>query len=167
MVLLKRLSNLDSNLKISNLNLKNLITDVFKNYKKVRFNAHGQSMSPFIKDGDIVTLKPYSAHDLIKPGDIAAVHRGNKKIIVHRITRIDGEKILLKGDNCIEFDGHFIKENIMGIVTNIERNGKKLPSSRITNLIIACLSGSGLLTSHILPFLRHMKSKKRVSARHV
>ncbi len=142
------------------LNLFDLVNTVLQSGKKVRFKARGHSMSPFVRDGDMITLKVYSsAFDVVNPGDIVAVSTRHQKMIVHRVLRVYRHRVLLKGDNYKEVDGFFTKKNIMGFVTKIERNGRPLTYNRMINRFIAWLSGTGLLADYILPILRYMKSK--------
>ncbi|HSQ35836.1 MAG TPA: hypothetical protein VLQ89_07595, partial [Candidatus Binatia bacterium] len=45
--------------------------------------------------------------------------------LVHRVLRKKGDRVLIKGDNCTTADGWIPTENLLGIVTRVERKGKK------------------------------------------
>ncbi|MFA5879663.1 MAG: S24/S26 family peptidase [Candidatus Margulisiibacteriota bacterium] len=109
------------------LNNENLVSFMHAIHAKgslFRFKAFGYSMSPFIKDQDIITIE--SITKKVTNGDIVAFLKPDcSKFVVHRvITR--KKQLLLKGDNCSKIDGFIPQENLIGKVIKIERNGKKI-----------------------------------------
>ena len=90
-----------------------------------RLRAHGRSMSPFIRDGDIITVVPCTG-DSLRRGDVAAfIHPQREGLVVHRVSGKAKDKIFLKGDNSHMSDGPVPRKDILGRVVRIERNGKK------------------------------------------
>ncbi|MCK5098839.1 MAG: S24/S26 family peptidase, partial [Desulfobacteraceae bacterium] len=78
-------NNSNNHLKLSGKNLTDLMCAVLEKNADFRFQANGHSMSPFIKNQDIVTISPLLKN---KPqtGDIvAACFLERKAIVVHRI----------------------------------------------------------------------------------
>lgn len=139
--------------------LVGLMGDVLARGSEFRFQAKGASMSPFIKDGDKLTIVPISQ---VTPGvgDVVACTCSQlQKLIVHRIVSSDGMSFLLKGDNSLrQPDGWFTKEKIIGVVTRIERGEKTLKFGiGIERGIIAYLSKKGLLTRIINRLRRIIK----------
>jgi len=103
-----------------------LLSAVHEKGADFRFRAPGTSMSPVIRDGDIITLSPPKG---IKPvsGDILAFrHPETGKLIVHRVIGVSSDTFLAKGDNSQDPDGHIPLSNILGVVTRVERNGSSL-----------------------------------------
>jgi hypothetical protein len=47
-------------------------------------------------------------------------------VLVHRVIRRKDTRFLLKGDNCSDADGWIPGEDILGLVTGVERGGKAL-----------------------------------------
>jgi len=91
-----------------------------------RFRAKGFSMSPLIKDGDILIVEPRGGKRL-HPGDtIAFINPMNGKPVVHRIIRLDRGFVVVKGDNVAETDGLIPEGDVLGIVASVERRGKKV-----------------------------------------
>lgn len=87
-----------------------------------RFKARGFSMTPFIRDGDVITLAPAGGRR-VGAGDVAAVVNGKTgSVIVHRIVNRKNLGFVLKGDNCADADGVFEKEQIIGVVCGVMRN---------------------------------------------
>ena len=85
-----------------------------------RLKAKGQSMQPFIKNGDILTIS--SLQRSPKPGDVAAAeHPESGLLIVHRILKVTDEKALIKGDGNWEADGWIGFAKIFGLVVRVER----------------------------------------------
>jgi signal peptidase I len=120
-----------------------------------RFQAKGWSMTPFIKDGDVITISPFMEK---KPGlgDVVAYLRpGSEKLVVHRLVGRQGKAWLILGDNTPEDAMDFVaRENVIGRVARIERNGKKVSLGLGTERAwIALFSRKGFL----LPVLGRMR----------
>lgn len=91
-----------------------------------RFRAKGFSMSPFIEDGDVLTLTSLAGTSP-RCGDVVAFRRPQTgKLIIHRVVEKRGTSYLIRGDNSPEGDGLVPKANILGYVTKVERDGKKV-----------------------------------------
>lgn len=103
-----------------------LIAAVHEKGVPFRFNANGYSMTPAIRDGDTITLSPLK--DLLpRRGDVFAFRHSNQlQMLVHRILRKKGDRFFIKGDNCSVADGWIPAENLLGIVTRVERQGKNV-----------------------------------------
>jgi hypothetical protein len=113
-------------LSLSGESLLGLLEAVLARGVPFRFLARGFSMSPLIRDGDILTVAPRGEARL-RPGDtVAFINPLNGKPAVHRIIRLDREFIVVKGDNVAEPDGLISGKDILGVVTSVERGGKKV-----------------------------------------
>lgn len=105
--------------------LSNLLRDVLQKGADCKFIATGCSMSPFIKDGDVLTISPL----LFSPdiGDVVAfIHPKTGKLNIHRVVSKKGDFYLVKGDNTLEADGFIRKENVIGFMTAVERKGRRI-----------------------------------------
>lgn len=101
-----------------------LLSDVLANGSQCRFRAIGHSMYPFINDGDVIIISPLLSSPRI--GDVVAfINPETGRLAIHRVIRKKGDTYLIKGDNISEAYDIVQKENILGFVTKIERNGKK------------------------------------------
>ena len=152
--------NSNNNLKLSGKNLTDLMHAVLEKNADFRFQVKGHSMSPFIRNQDIVTISPLPVNRP-QPGDIvAATFLERKSIMVHRVIGKKQGKFIIKGDNNKSRDGLFRQDQIIGLVTKVERNGKRVwCGGRIVRKIIAVFSKTGLLNNLILPILRSVKAK--------
>ena len=145
-------------LKLSGSGLANLMQSVLDRGASFRFRARGFSMNPFIRDKDVLTVSRDSGRS-VEVGDVVAVLTPvTGWLIVHRVVRSKGRDVLVKGDNCSEPDGVFARSVIAGVITSVERNGKKVwLCNGFGKKIIAFTSRTGLLNRLILPFLRTVR----------
>jgi hypothetical protein len=92
-----------------------------------RFCARGWSMTPFIRDGDVITVAPLQQF-LPGVGQVVAFVRPDTgSLVVHRVVARRAAAVLIQGDNGLEYeDGHIPQENLLGRVTRIERNGRSV-----------------------------------------
>ena len=137
-------------LPLSGESLTEIMRAVLAEGKPFRFRAPGLSMSPFIRDGDVVTIRPLGSRPP-RTGDIAAfLYPGTGKVAVHRIVREESGRFSLKGDNVPAIDGSLPLDRILGTVSRVERNGAKVSlRGRAGAAAIASLSRSGLLSKAV------------------
>ena len=87
-------------MQINHAELSALAEQVLQAGKQFSFSAYGSSMSPFIRDGDIVFLEQPSIYEV---GDVAML-RGDSGLLLHRIVRIDDEGVTTRGDGMSQSD---------------------------------------------------------------
>ena len=96
--------------------------------KNLRFKAKGESMRPFIRDGDILEITPVNGEE-IRLGDVIFYHVGRRRMVAHRVIKKiteNGKLIFLTRGNSNTGEGEKVyPEQIMGRVKAIERNGRK------------------------------------------
>ena len=111
-----------------------------------RFRARGFSMTPFIKDGDVVTVSPFSDRTVCIGDIVAFIKPRSKGLAVHRVIGKKAETYQIQGDNVPRIDGFIPDSHILGIVEKVERMGKRvflgLGPERV---IIAFLARIGIL----------------------
>jgi hypothetical protein len=131
---------------LSGESLTTLMRAVLAKGKPFRFRAKGFSMSPFIKDGDVVTIRPLSAGEP-RTGDVAAfLFPSTGRVALHRVVAAGDGLFHLKGDNVPEGDGAVAADRILGVVARVERNGETVRLGRgLGDTAIARLSRTGVL----------------------
>ncbi len=98
-----------------------LIEAVLEKGADFRLKAKGKSMSPFICDGDIVTIG--RIRRTVKKGDVIAVRQpGSDLLLIHRVIDKQRGKLLIKGDGNWAADGWIAEKKILGEVISVERN---------------------------------------------
>jgi hypothetical protein len=108
-----------------------------------RFRARGFSMTPFIRNGDIVTIHPPGGTE-IEAGDVVAVEAGPGKLVLHRVIEKSGSALVIKGDNLAHRDGTISETLVIGIVRQVERKGKAVSfGSGAAKGLVTGLSRSG------------------------
>lgn len=129
-----------------------ILRSVLNKGAQARFRAKGFSMSPFIKNEDVLTLSPLQ-NTLPSVGDVIAfVLRPMNKLCVHRVVGKKGGLYMTRGDNSNEADESVLRENVLGLVTRVEREGKEVYLGLgPERFLIAFLGRKGLLLSLIVP----------------
>ena len=96
--------------------------------KEFRLKVFGNSMKPFIEDGDIIGVKKVD-YKGISIGDVI-LYYVDKKVFAHRILykrRRDGEEFLIvKGDFVSSFDFKVQPEQVLGKVVKIEKKEREI-----------------------------------------
>jgi hypothetical protein len=155
-----------SDLPLSGPALVQLLRAVLDKGAPVRFRAKGFSMSPFIKNKDVVTISPLQRK---RPGlgeIIAFVHLETQGLCIHRIVRKKDGIYVTKGDNISETNECVPGENILGFVTRVERDGSRVfLGLGPERFLIAFLGCRGLLFPLLLPLWNVIRPFLRRSAR--
>ena len=85
----------------------------------------GSSMSPFLIHGrDTVYLSKICQP--VKPGDMVLYRREDGELLLHRIRRIDPRGITLLGDAQTHEESGVKQEQLLAVVTAVNRKGKLL-----------------------------------------
>jgi hypothetical protein len=131
-----------------------LMAEVLGKGATFRFQASGFSMSPFIRNSDVITIAAAPAH--LHPGEVAAfTHPGSDRLMVHRVVHVDRQGYLIRGDNLLEPDGYVTCANILGRVIRVERAGRRVYLGLgFECFIIAFLSWRGWLKPLLAPVRR-------------
>jgi signal peptidase I len=124
MAIVHPMENSDDGILLSAPMVMELIEAVHEKGGSFRFQAKGYSMTPAIRDGDVITIAPLK--DIMpRRGDVVAFrHPERPQMLVHRVLHAREKKYYIKGDNAPEGDGWVSAENILGLITHVERRGK-------------------------------------------
>lgn len=122
-----------------------LVKDLLSESQPVCLEVDGHSMTPFIRRGDLVTVRPRRAS---RPalGDVLLVAADARRFTIHRyVDHVDG-CVVPRGDCAPTADPPTPIEEVLGFVTRVEREGRRVwaglgPERRT----IAWLSRTGLL----------------------
>ena len=102
-----------------------LFEDILKKGTHLRTKVTGISMSPFLRDGEVVVIRQVPAASL-RVGDILFFLDTQGHSTLHRLMkkkrRLDGRITLhTKGDALIRFDEPIMDDRLIGKVCNIEK----------------------------------------------
>jgi len=139
-----------------------LLQDLIRKGIPARFTAKGVSMSPFIKDGDVITVTPLEGAPPGFGDVVAFFHPGTRKLAVHRVVGKEGDFYFLRGDNSSVADGLIPRNSILGKVARVERKGKKISwGLGPERFLIAFFNGKGLFVSLIHPLWKMIAPIKK------
>ena len=121
----------------------------------VRFEAHGASMAPLVRDGDVLAVRPADPGS-IRLGDLVLVTDEHGRPLVHRVIRRttgrEGIRFTVQGDQVSRPDGVIPAAQVYGRVTTIERAGACIevnrPSLRVLGWAAALRSRWNLRRGH-------------------
>ena len=91
----------------------------------------GTSMYPLIKEGDICRFSSCNSSEL-KNMDIILFYTPSNCFVAHRLIRIDKTRYFCKGDGNLGFDPPIDQRCILGKLTSIKRNDKKIDSNNLS-----------------------------------
>lgn len=91
-----------------------------------RLVARGRSMHPFIQDGDALIVSSIRGMAPFLGEVVLADHRQSKRIVVHRVVYKDRDGYLTYGDNNRYSDGILPVDQILGVITRVERGGRAI-----------------------------------------
>lgn len=101
-----------------------IILEKLDNGGTVKINVTGTSMLPLLVQGkDSVVI---SAPQKIAVNDIIFYRRNNGSFVLHRVVGTDEQGYVLCGDNQWETEHGITDENIIGVVTEIIKDGSSL-----------------------------------------
>ena len=114
-----------------------LFEEILENGLGLRVRVTGQSMTPFLRGGEILTMKKES-HDQLRKGDLIFFKNSQGVPLLHRIIqkrKSADEKITFrtKGDGLIDFDEPVKYHRVLGKVCGIERTNS-MPGSKYINM---------------------------------
>jgi signal peptidase I len=115
--------------------------------------AYGNSMYPFIQQGDLcrfVLVDP----TLLKKGDVILFYSQTGQLIAHRFIRIHQSFFLLKGDTNTSYDLPVEAECILGKLVSIKKGKKQTTPNQLipriwASMILTFPPLSGLLQKHL------------------
>lgn len=108
---------------------RDLAGQVLRDGRRLRFQARGGSMRPFIVDGDVLEAVPLGKGRICR-GDVLLVESDDGRWLAHRVIktrRYDGEhRFLIKGDACPDSDGWFDRAHVLGRVLIVDRGSQRI-----------------------------------------
>lgn len=88
--------------------------------RSVKFRLKGNSMYPLLRDGlDEIILHPCRKEEL-RQMDIVLFRYGDRHLL-HRIIRIDGDRLYMQGDGCIAAAEECLCSDVVGKVEAVVR----------------------------------------------
>ena len=118
-----------------------LAEEILKTGRVVRFRAHGDSMRPFLWDGDLIELASL-APDAVRKGEIVLCRRSDGRLLLHRVMKAGGEagcgRLLVQGDGLAYPDGVISAHQVIGKVLRVEFKQKNSILRPPLHGVLAC-----------------------------
>ena len=110
-----------------------LAADILSEGDLLRFRVHGGSMHPFIRDEDIIEVKPIEA-SVIRLGDVIFYRSARGRLLAHRVIKVGAQRgqvaLVTKGDSVSRPDQLVRPEQVLGQVVAIKRAGRTIRLDR-------------------------------------
>lgn len=104
-----------------------IILDLLRQHTPVRFQANGPSMTPTIRGGEQVLVRPLESSEL-RPGAIL-LYRKNNRLVLHRLIKNDRRtgSLCFTGDAALDGDEAVDFSDVIGIAESVSRDGRDIP----------------------------------------
>ena len=114
-----------------------LVADVLRQFGQLRLRAHGCSMFPVIRSGDVLSIG-HCATEAVQPGDVVLVAEGDR-LFAHRLIekhlRNNEWFLVTRGDSHWRNDPPRPASTLLGHVMAVSRNGLARPAPLSATLV--------------------------------
>lgn len=132
--------------------------DIINEQGQLVYTNVGDSMYPLIKPRDLLVIKKVTAP--LKKNDIPLYKRDSGQYVLHRIVKIKNGEYFLCGDNRYSIESGITDRHIIGVLTDIVREGRTIPVNSpefksyvkllpLRRSIIRIKNKGGLLIKHL------------------
>ncbi len=135
-----------------------LTEEILKSGKNLRFQATGQSMHPFIKNGQVIVIQPMDSNAL-RTGDVVFFRNKSSEssYVAHRLIAKQKDGVLItKGDARKETDEPVNPNQVLGKVVTVEKSGRAVALNNAHNQTAGWLISK--LSATRMPYLRIYRS---------
>jgi len=139
-------ATLGGELHLSNFGQLELLRGMMERGVPLRTSVRGFSMAPFILDRDVLTIAPVGDQEPRVGEMVAFLMPGTEQLALHRVVARPTAGWLVRGDACLQVDGIVGRDQILGRVVRVEREGRDICLGlSVGGAWIAALSRSGQL----------------------
>lgn len=134
--------------------------DIINEQGQLVYTNVGDSMYPLIKPRDLLVIKKVTAP--LKKNDTPLYKRDSGQYVLHRIVKIKNGEYYICGDNRAFIERGITDRHIIGVLTDIVREGRTIPVNSpefksyvkllpLRRSIIRIKNKGGLLIKHLKP----------------
>ena len=99
----------------------------------------GVSMRPLLRQGkDLMVIRKKLPQERCKKYDAVLFKRANGQYVLHRVMQVREHDYVICGDNCIGMEYGITDEQILGIMTQVVRGGRKQRIIRENDVLYRC-----------------------------
>ena len=127
------------------------IEALLRSGQSVQITPRGNSMFPLFSEGrgDAAVIKPIEDQD-IRVGAVVLYRRDQGILVIHRVCKRDRDGVYFVGDNQTWIEGPLRREQLLGVMTEFIRWGKRIS---VKNPVYAAYSRLWLMLRPIRPVL--------------
>jgi len=120
--------------------LPELVESLLARGTRVRLAVGGHSMAPRLRDNDVVTIEPL-AGTRVRFGELVLFRDAGGALVLHRVLRLWRGHLQTRGDASIRLDPVITREQVLGRVSRIERDGRGIDLECAGERVRAALVG--------------------------
>ena len=90
------------------------------------YTTSGCSMRPFLRSGEDLVYIERKSEDRCRKYDAILYRRRSGAYVLHRIVKVLPDSYTLCGDNCWQREPGITDDQILGVLTGVIRNGRKM-----------------------------------------
>ena len=133
--------------------------DVIERDGRLVYTNVGDSMRPLIRqDRDILIIE--KPHGRLKKYDVPLYKRDSGQYVLHRIVKIKNGEYYICGDNRVGYETGITDRHIIGVLTDIVRNGEKISVYSFKNRAYARFWCGSMLLRRVVFRVRRVFGKK-------
>ncbi|MGN1051141.1 MAG: S24/S26 family peptidase [Acutalibacteraceae bacterium] len=95
------------------------------------YRNKGNSMFPLIRQGRDLVLISKKPNGKLKKYDVPLYRRNSGQYVLHRILKVRTDDYVLCGDNRWQRETGISDQHIIGVLTAVIKNGKKIPTTAL------------------------------------
>lgn len=105
---------------------KTTYEDYLDKHGELTYTNVGISMLPMLRQGrDVFTVKK-KTEERCRKYDVVLYRRPPNQYVLHRIVRVREDDYIICGDNCINLEYGIKDEDIIGVLAEFVRKGRKI-----------------------------------------
>ncbi len=136
--------------------------EVLNKYGKLTYTNKGISMLPMLRpEKDAFTIVK-KTEERCNENDVV-LYKINGRYILHRIVKVFDDHYTILGDNCIRYEENIKDDDILGILTSFQRNGRLIsvddPRYRIYVFILRFLEKPRIIVRILIATVKRMIKK--------
>lgn len=90
------------------------------------YTTVGRSMRPFLRSQEDLVMIEAKKDARFRKYDVVLYRRHNGKYVLHRIVKVYSDSYTICGDNCWQLERGISDDQILGVLTAVVRNGKRI-----------------------------------------
>jgi len=135
--------------------------DIIESKGQLIYTNVGDSMYPLIQERDLLVIK--KAELPLKKYDVPLYKRDNGQYVLHRIIAIKNGEYIICGDNRAGREYGITDRHIIGVLTDVIRNGETIPVRPPQHMMRLRIWCSSMILRRVILLIRKYKNRNNKS----